>query len=48
MGTLTVRVPDFQNILHDMLLPAMNVPGLGCHLFSGKTGALKGVNTDIA
>ena len=30
-----------------MLLPAINVPGLGRHLFSGGTAALKGINTVI-
>ena len=48
MSTLTVRVTDAQGFLHDMLLPAMNVPRLGRHLFSGETAALKGVNTVIA
>ena len=48
MGTLTVRVTDAQGFLHDMLLPAMNVPGLRRHLFSGGTAVLKGVNTVIA
>ena len=47
-GTLTVRITDAQRFLHDMLLPAMNVPGLGCHLFSGGSAALKGTNTVIA
>ena len=48
MGTLAVRVTDAQGFLHDMLLPAMNVPGLGRHLISGGTAALKGINTVIA
>ena len=48
MGTLTVRVTDAQGVFHDMLLPAMNVPGLGRHLFSGGTAARKGINTVIA
>ena len=48
MGTLTVRVTGTQGFLHDMLLPAMNVPGLGRHLFSEGTAALKGINTVIA
>ena len=48
MGTLTVRVTDAQEFLHDMLLPTMNVPGLGRHLFSGETAALKGIHTVIA
>ena len=47
-GILTVRVTDAQNFLHDMLLPAMNVPGLGRHLFSGGMTALKGIYTIIA
>ena len=42
IDTLTVRVTDAQGFLHNMLLPAMNVPGLGCHLFSGGTAYLKG------
>ena len=33
MGTLTLRVTDTQGFLHEMLLPAINVPGLGRHLF---------------
>ena len=33
MGTLSVRVANAQDFLHDMVLPAMNVPGLGRHLF---------------
>ena len=41
MGTLIVRVTDAQGFLHDMLLPAMNVPGLGRHLFLGRTATLK-------
>ena len=48
MGTLTVRVTDTQDFLHDMLLPAMNVPGLGLHLISGGMVALKAINTVIA
>ena len=48
MGTLTVRVTDAQGFLLDMLRPAINVPGLGRHLFSGGTAALKGMNTIIA
>ena len=47
MGILIVRVTDAQGFLHDMLLPAMNVPGLGRHLFSGGTAAMKGINTVI-
>ena len=43
-GTLSVRVTD----VHDLLLPTMNVPGLGRHLFSGVTVALKGINIVIA
>ena len=48
MGTLTVRVTDAQGFRHDMLLAAMNVPGLGRHLFLGGTAALKEINTIIA
>ena len=48
MGTLTVRVTDAQGFLHDTLLPAMNVPGLGRHLFSGGTAGLKRIDTAIA
>ena len=48
MGTLTVHVTDAQGFLHDMLLPAMNVPELGRHPLSGGTAELKGVNTVIA
>ena len=47
-GTLTVRVTDAQGFLHDMLLPAMNVPELGRYIFSGGTTALKGKNMVIA
>ena len=46
--TVTVSVTDGQDFLHDMLLPAINVSGLGRHLFSGGMVALKGVNTVIA
>ena len=48
IGTLTVRVADAQGFLHDMLLPAMNVPGIGRHLLSGGTVALNGIHTFIA
>ena len=48
MGIRTVRVAVTQSFLHDMLLPAMNVRGLGRHLFSGRTVALQGVNMVIA
>ena len=48
MGTLTVRVTDAQGFFHSMLLPAMNVPGLGRHRFSGGTAALEGIHTVIA
>ena len=48
MGTLIVRITDAQGFVHGMLLPAMNVPGLGHHLFSGGTAELKGINTVIA
>ena len=47
MGTLTVRVTYAQGFLHDMLVPTMNVPGLGRHLISGGTMALKEINTVI-
>ena len=47
MDALTVRVTNAQGFLHDMLLPAMNVQELICHLFPGGTAALKGVNTVI-
>ena len=48
MGILTVRVTDAQGFSHDMLLPAMNVPGLDRHLFPGGTVALKGLTKVIA
>ena len=48
MGTLTVCVTDAQGFPHDMLLPVMNVPGLGRHLFSDGTAALKVMNAVIA
>ena len=48
MGTLAIRVTNVQRFLHDMLLPAMNVPGIGRHLLSGGTAALKEINTAIA
>ena len=48
MGTLTVCVDDAQGFLHDILLPAMNVPGLDRHLFSEEMVVLKGGNTAIA
>ena len=48
MDTLTVRATDAEVILHDILLPVMNVSGLGRHLFSGGTVALEGINTVIA
>ena len=47
MGTLTVRVIDAQGFLHDMLLPAMDVPWLCRNLFLGGTVALKGINMVI-
>ena len=47
MGILAVRVTDAQRFLHGMLLPAMNAPGLGRHLFSGGTTALKMIDTII-
>ena len=47
-GTLTVRFTDAQRFLHDMLLQAINVPGLGRRRFSGKTSAFKRVNTVIS
>ena len=48
MGTLTVRATDAQGFIHNMLLLTMNVPRLGCHMFSRGTAALKGFNTIIA
>ena len=48
IGTFAVRVTNAQDFLHDMLLPAMNMPVLGGHLFSGGTAALKEINTIIA
>ena len=48
MGTLTVRATDAQGFIHNMLLLTVNVPGFGCHMFSGGTAALKEVNTIIA
>ena len=48
MGTLTIPITDTQGFLHDMLLPAMNVPGLSRHQFPGGTAVLKAINTDIA
>ena len=47
MGSLTLHVTDAQGFLYDMLLPAMNVSGLGHHLLSGGIAALKGVITVI-
>ena len=47
IGTLTVRVTEPQEFSHDMLLPAMNVPGLRRHLFLGGTAVVKGFNTVI-
>ena len=47
MGTLSVRVTGVQDFLRDMFLPAVNVPGLSRHLFSGRAANLKGVNTAI-
>ena len=38
MDILIVRVTDTQGFLHDMLLPVMNVPRLGRHLFSWRDG----------
>ena len=38
MGTLIVRVTDVQGFLHDLLLPAMNVPRLSRHLFPWRDG----------
>ena len=42
IGTLTVRVADAQGVLRDILFPAMNVPGLGRHLFSWGGRRLRG------
>ena len=47
-GTLIVCATNAQGFLHNMLLPAVNVPGLDRHLFSGGAVALKGINTMIA
>ena len=47
MIILTVRVTDAEHFLH-MLLPAMNVPGLGHHLFSEGIMTHKEVSTIIA
>ena len=44
MGTLIIRVSDIQDLFQDLLLPAMDVPELGSHLFLGETVAQKGVN----
>ena len=44
-GTVTVRVTGAQDFLHKTLLPAMNMPGFGRHLFSGGRVVLKGLNT---
>ena len=35
MGTLTVRITDAQGFLHDILLSAIYVPGLGFGFFPG-------------
>ena len=48
MGPLTVRGTDAQGFLYDILLPVMNVPRLGRHLFSGGMVASKGVSTIIS
>ena len=48
MGTLTVRAADAKGFLHDILLPAMNVPGLCRHLFLGGAVVLREVNIVIA
>ena len=47
MRTLTVRVTNAQNFLHDILLPTINVLGLVRHLFSGGMAASKEVKTVI-
>ena len=47
IGTLTVRATDAQGFLHDMLLPTINVPGLGRRPFSGGTTVLEGINRVI-
>ena len=47
IGTLTVRITGAQGYIHDMLLPAMNMPGLSRQLFSGGKAALKGVKMII-
>ena len=48
MSTLTVCATDAKGSFHDLLLPAMNMSGLGRHLFSGGMMALERVNTAIA
>ena len=48
MGTLTIRGIDTQGCLHDMMILAMDMSGLCCHLLSGGTAALKGGITIIA
>ena len=46
--TFIICVTDIQGFLHDTLLPALNMPGLGRHLFSGETVALEGMNMAFA
>ena len=41
VGTLTVRVTETERLLHEMLLPTMNVPGLSRYLFSERTAVFK-------
>ena len=48
MDTLSVRVTDTEGFLHEIMLPAINVPGLGCHQFLGGSAAFRGVSTIIA
>ena len=48
MDTLIICVTDIQEFLHDTLLPALNMPGLGRHLFSVETVALEGMNMAFA
>ena len=47
-GVLVVQVLDHVGSKHSAQLPVMIVPGLGRHLFPGRSAATKGVNTIIA
>ena len=48
IGTLVVCVIEAQGFFQDMMLSAMNMPGLGRHLFSGRTAGLENLNTIIS